>query len=230
MAYFNKSRVMIKATRALQTLDQVKSHTNYVGYGSKQLGEQERGAFFSKDKDKASHSAFIQRVAENPALQHSLSIKVQKLVFSLREEDYRAYCRSGRDYKDIVRATLEKYEKKHNVKLDWIANIHAENDASSHPHAHVIIKGVSDSKGDRGFTRIRFDKEDFNMMRDDFDNELENHAEYTMMERIDMDKVMKDMGSSFEQMTAAFEAEIKKEQMKAEVERNATKRDKGRGR
>lgn len=227
-------KVVIKGFRGLQTIKQVKAHAKYVGQNSKQLADHEKDAFFSRDEDQADIKQFIKRVEKHPALQHSLSIKVQKMVLSLTEEDYEAYKRSGLDFKDIVRQTLHAYEQKHQVKLDWVANIHAENDAKRHPHCHLIIKGVSDTKGERGYNRIKFTKEDYKDLRQAFSQELERNARYTFLERIDLKDVLKDMTQSFESVMQSVDQDLKKREWENEAakdkELKKKNKDKGRGR
>jgi hypothetical protein len=228
------SKVVIKGFRGLQTIKQLKAHAKYVGENSKQLADHEKGAFFSRDEDKADIKQFIKRVEKHPSLQHSLSIKVQKMVLSLTEEDYEAYKRSGLDFKDVVRQTLHDYEQKHQVKLDWVANIHAENDAKRHPHCHLIIKGVSDIKGERGFNRIKFTREDYKDLRQAFSEEIDRNARYTFLERIDFKDVLKDMTKSFEGVMQSVDQDLKKREWENEAakdkEMNKKNKDKQRGR
>jgi uncharacterized protein (DUF2267 family) len=205
-----RSRVFIKRTRGLQKVDQVVAHASYVGRGSKTLGEHEKDAFFSRDSDKASRKEFIDRIKNHSSLQHHLSIKAQKLIFSLKELDYEEYKKTGKDFKDLVRETLGRYEKEHGVKLDWIANIHAVNDAKSHPHCHIIIKGVSDTKGERGYNRIQFTKEDFVNMKETFLQALEREVPRDPYEEIErMKQNMKDMSRAWEAVATVIEQEIK---------------------
>lgn len=208
------ANVFIKRTRALQTINQVKAHAKYVGFRSKELKEK---GFFGRDTDHADMKSFIERIENHKSLKHEKAIKAQKLIFSLKQYDYEAYKRSGKDYKDLVRATLKEYELKNNVKLDWIANIH---EADGHPHVHVIIKGVSDTKdADGKYKRIYFKKEDFKDMKENFNREFERDAVPLNHEKFDMNKTLKDIGKGFEQVTNRISRDIEKEQMKAEREK-----------
>lgn len=208
------SKVFIKRTRGLQKISQVKAHAKYVGFRSK---EAEEKGFFSRDEDRADYKKFIDRIEKNPALKHPQSIKAQKLIFSLRQVDYDAYKRSGKDYKQLVRKTLAEYERKHGVKLDYIANIHEK---EGHPHCHVIIKGVSDSKDEKGrFKRVKFTKEDFKEMKEDFDKEFEKDVQYKLSEKYDIPKVMSDISKGFEQVLKAMARDAEKDKQLAEAER-----------
>lgn len=204
------AKVFIKRTRGLQKVSQVEAHAKYVGFRSKETKEK---GFFGRDTDRADYKDFIKRIEENPALKHTSSIKAQKLIFSLKENDYEVYKKSGLDYKHLVRETLKKYEERHNVKLDWIANIH---EAEGHPHCHIIIKGVSDIKGERGYTRIKFKKEDFQEMKKDFDKELEKEIDH---ERMDFEKTLNDITKSFDAVLKGISKELEKENEKAQMQR-----------
>lgn len=228
------AKVFIKRTRALQKIDQVKAHCKYVGFRSMEKSEH---GFFGREKNYEDYKKFIKRIENNPALRHQNSIKAQKLIFSLKEQDYEAYKRSGKDYRDLIRSTLESYERKHNVKLDWIANIHEANSAESHPHVHVIIKGVSDEKDKDGkYTRIVFKKDDFKDMKSNFDMEFEKDAKYNWYEKIDFEKTINDISKGFERVIEDIKRDAEKEQMKGEylrhknIEKEIKDKDKGIGR
>ncbi|MED1143335.1 relaxase/mobilization nuclease domain-containing protein, partial [Bacillus licheniformis] len=49
--------------------------------------------------------------------------------------------RFATDLKELVRDTMNRFEGKHNVKLDWVAAVH---DDKGHPHAHVVIRGYNE--------------------------------------------------------------------------------------
>lgn len=208
--------VFIKGVRGLQTIDQVKAHSKYIGFRSqeKEKGDNQQAGFFSKDFDKyADYKSFIKRIKDNPALKHPKSIKAQKLIFSLKDKDYNAYLKSGKDYKDLIRATLKEYEEKHNVKLDWIASVHTidGNGKSNHPHVHVIIKGVSDIKDKDGrYKRIKFSKNDFKDMKDTFNKEFEKEAQYETFEKYKIDKSINDIGKAFEMVLKEIKRENEK--------------------
>src|SRR5690554_4904341 len=111
----------IKWTGGLKSITKVKAHVKYVGFRSQ---EREEKGFFGRDDDRVNYNDFLKRIENNPALKHTESIKAHKLIFALKEEEYKAYKRSGKDFKDLARETLKQYENKYNVKLDWIGNIH----------------------------------------------------------------------------------------------------------
>lgn len=214
-------KVFIKNTRALNKINQVEAHAKYVGFRSKEISEK---GFFGRDSNKVDYKEFVKRIEKHPALQHSKSIKAHKLIFSLKEVDYNAYLRSGKDYKDLVRKTLEYYENKHGVKLDWIANTHAK---EGHPHCHVIIKGVSDLKDSEGkYKRIKFSKEDYKEMKEIFDKEFYKDVQYrpeelekSLLDKNAQDKIMKDIANGFRAVTNDIAREAEKQQKQGEYER-----------
>lgn len=219
-----RSRVFVKITRGLQQIEHVVAHVKYVGFRSREAGEK---GFFSRDEDRADYKAFVDRVKQHPALRHSKTIKVRKMIFSLREKDYQAYKRSGKNFRDLVRNTLHHYERKHGVRLDWVANIH---EAEGHPHAHVIIKAVSDVKDENGRSkRIVFRKDDLQEIKQVFEQELERDARYHWYERLDLEMTMMDMARSFEGVTKQIKRDIERVQLEAEYEKRRNQ-EKGRGR
>lgn len=191
------STVFLKSTRALNTIEQVTAHAKYVGFRSKELNEK---GFFDKNLNNSDYKLFIKKVGSHPALKFSKSIKAHKLIFSLRERDYAAYKRSGKDYKDLIRATLNDYEKNHGVKLEWIANVHEKDD---HPHCHVIIMGASSEKDSSGrYKRIFFSKDDYAQIKQDFDLHLDKDAEYYDTEKIDLEKTIKSIELGFDRINS----------------------------
>lgn len=210
-----RSVFFIKCKGGIRELSKVKAHVRYVGFRSKEIGDTK--GYFGRDSDSADYKGFIERIENNKALKHSNTVKAQKLIFALKEEDYTAYKRSGKDYKDLVRATLKNYEEKHNVKLDWIANIH--NQESRNPHCHVIIKGVSDIKGERGYKRITFKRDDLRDMRTSFQQAFDKDVKYKFHEREEVKEVLKETTRGFEAVLRALKREFKKEQARNEFEK-----------
>lgn len=208
--------VVIKRTGWLKNVNQVKSHVKYVGFRSREI-QGDKGVFFNSNENSTDYKEFIKRVENNKAIKHPNAVKVHKIVFSLNQKDYEAYMRSGKDYKDLIRETLKHYEEKHGVKLDWIGNIH---NSDGHPHAHIIIKAVSDNKDLSGkYKRIYYKKEDFKELREIFDKEFEREAEYRgfeKLDKLDFEKTINDIGKGFEAVIKDIKKDVKKEQYKAE--------------
>lgn len=207
-----------KKNETIKNIEELAGHLKYIGFRSQELSEEQHKGFFGRDNDHVNYKAFIARVKNNKALKHPRCVKAHKLVFSLRQTDYEAYKRSGKDYKHLIRATLKKYEDKYNVKLDWVASIH---DVKGHPHCHVVIKGVSDIEQERGFPRIWFKiPDDFKDMKFDFENEFMKDVKYKFFEREDVKDITKDASKGFEAVLNAIKQEIKKDQAKGEYEKN----------
>lgn len=213
--------VLIKRTGGVQKIKDLKAHLGYIGFRSREKDDEKKG-FFNREVDNANFKEFVTRIETNRALKHPKSIKAHKLVFSLKQKDYEAYLKSGKDYKDLIRATLKEYEEKHGIKLDWIASIH---DAEGHPHAHVVIKAVSDEKDKEGkYKRIFFKKEDFKEMKDIFNKEFEKEVEYKEYEKLTKDEkqfnsMLLDIGKGFELVGRQIQRDVEKEQFKKEVKK-----------
>lgn len=216
--------VLVKYTGAAKDIQKVKAHVKYVGFRSKEIEGVQLG-FFSKDSENTDYKEFIKRIETNKALKHPSAVKAHKLVFSLKDKDYEAYKSTGKDYKDLIRATLKEYEDRNNVKLDWIASIHEKDGKgnTNHPHVHVIIKAVSDRKDTEGkYKRIFFKKEDYQQMRSDFDKEFERYAQYSTFERLDkneLDKTTEDIAKGFEAVLKGIENDIKKEEYEQNIKK-----------
>jgi len=220
--------VFAKRTGYTKSFQTVKNHLKYIGFRSKE--KEEKGAFFDKDNNKVDYKEFYKRLEENKALKHPNAVKAHKIVFSLREEDYKSYLESGKDYKDLIRATLKEYEEKHNIKLDWIANIHSKDGKgkSNHPHAHVVIKGVSDKNSDGKYQRVKFDKNDFKEFKDMFNKEFTKESEYKEYEykdfkpyeytRGEIDRTLTDVAKGIEAVTRNIEYELSKDEAAGEME------------
>lgn len=89
---------------------------------------------FNQDQDNIDRRDFFQKLNEQP----KRGVVGHKLVISLSEEERQNY---KTDLKELVRDTMNRFEGKHNVQLDWIASVH---DDEGHPHAHIVIRGYNE--------------------------------------------------------------------------------------
>lgn len=222
------SRVFVKALRPAKNINTVKGGLYYIGRDSPDVKRSPdlQNQYFGRLNDREDVKRFLYRIKNHRALKHPLSVKTHHLVFSLRKMDYEAYKRSGRDYKEIVRAILKDYEGKHGVKLDWIAHIHDGEKSNAHPHCHVIIKAVSDNLGDRGYKRVFFKAEDFKQFRESFDLELDRHAQYRLYEREEVRELSENFGKSFKTVMDSIAFEAKQKKHEQEFERGKIKKKK----
>lgn len=228
------SRAFVKNLKPTKNINTLKSGVRYIGIESKDLEKNAdlQRKWFGRDEDLITDSKpFVDRVANHRALKHPKATKSHHLVFSLRKVDYEAYKRGGVDYKDLVRSVLGDYEKKHGVKLDWIAHIHDGDKSDSHPHCHVIVKAVSDTLGDRGFSRIKFYGNDMKDMRVSMEQELDRHAKYRLMERVDIRGISETFSKSFASVMESLAYDSERKKQEAEYERHSRpKKKRGRGR
>lgn len=156
---------------AVKDIKAVQSHLKYIGFRSRERSPDDK-LFFGRNEDQSDWRAFFERVRDHKALQHSQTPKVHKMIFSLRKDDYEAYLKSGRSYRDIVRASLEDYERRKGVTLDWIAVVHDQN---HHPHCHVVVRAVSETQADGKSRRIFFSRDDIREIKSAFNVEVERH-------------------------------------------------------
>ena len=177
--------VVVKGLKYVQKIEHVKGYLKYIGFRSNELAtsqaREEYGLdntkFFSKDSNNADYKAFIDRIENHKALKHSKSVKMHKMVFSLKQEDYKNYLldSDGKDFKDLVRKTLDDFSKYKGQQYDWIAVEHLtdKDKLSTHPHIHLCIKGVTEQGA-----RVKFTKEDYQFLREKFDVEYNKVCEY----------------------------------------------------
>jgi hypothetical protein len=222
-------RAFVKNRRPTNNVNTTKRGVYYIGIDSLdvQKNPELQRNWFGPGQDLITDpNPFIERVRNHRALKHPKAVKSHHLIFSLRKVDYDAYKRSGRDYKEMVRSILGDYEKKHGVKLDWIAHIHEGEKSAEHPHCHVVVKAISDNLGDRGFQRIKFMAEDMKEMRASMELELDRFAKYRLLERENMNDISEQFGKSFSDVmeSIAYDAERKKRE--GENEREYTKKKK----
>ncbi|MCY8002570.1 relaxase/mobilization nuclease domain-containing protein [Bacillus haynesii] len=89
---------------------------------------------FTATQDNIKRIEFFQKLNEQP----KVGVVGHKLVISLSEDEKERY---GTDLKELVRDTMNRFETKYNVKLDWVSAVH---DDKGHPHAHVVIRGYNE--------------------------------------------------------------------------------------
>ncbi|MDQ4712344.1 MULTISPECIES: relaxase/mobilization nuclease domain-containing protein [Bacillaceae] len=89
---------------------------------------------FTAAQDKIQRIEFFKKLNEQP----KRGVVGHKLVISLSEDEQGRF---ATDLKELVRDTMNRFEGKHNVKLDWVAAVH---DDKGHPHAHVVIRGYNE--------------------------------------------------------------------------------------
>ncbi|COE16436.1 Relaxase/Mobilisation nuclease domain [Streptococcus pneumoniae] len=88
---------------------------------------------FTAAQDTIPRIEFFKKLNEQP----KRGVVGHKLVLSLSEDEQGRF---ATDLKELVRDTMNRFEGKHNVKLDWIAAVH---DDKGHPHAHIVIRGYN---------------------------------------------------------------------------------------
>lgn len=222
-------RAFVKNRWPTKNVNATKRGVYYLGVDSMDVKNQPelQKKWFGREQDLITDpNPFVDRIKNHRALKHQQATKSHHLIFSLRKHDYTAYKRSGRDYKEIVREILGDYEKKHGVKLDWLAHIHDGEKSNEHPHCHVIIKAVSDNLGDRGYKRIKFQKDDFANMRVSMETELDRHSQYKALERDDVRSISEDFGKSFASVMDSMARDAEKKKRESEFERGKDKKKK----
>lgn len=214
--------VIVKKTGHVTTLNKVKAHIKYIGFRSQEIEREDgdifkfpKGQFFNDKFNNVNYKHFIKGIEENNALKFPKSIKAHKFVFSLDNFDYKAYTDKGKEFKDLIRDTIESYEKDKGVKLNWIATEHIVDGKgkSHHPHCHVVICGVSELNKDGKYTRIKFNKEDFKNLRETFNSELKKEIGNIEKKFPEKDKsIMNDVSKGFEMVFNEIQKDVKKKE------------------
>ena len=91
--------VVVKGLKYVTNTSKVRAHIKYIGFRSNELAVEEarkeygldNTRFFSKDENNADYKQFLERIENHKALQHPKSVKMHKMVFSLKQEDYKNY-------------------------------------------------------------------------------------------------------------------------------------------
>lgn len=110
----------------------IKEHIKYMEADREH--HRNKPELFNQDQDNIQRKDFFQKLNEQP----KRGVVGHKLVISLSEEERQNY---KTNLKELVRDTMNRFEGKHNVKLDWVAAVH---DDEGHPHAHVVIRGYNE--------------------------------------------------------------------------------------
>lgn len=233
--------VIVKGTGYTNQISKVIGHLKYIGFRSDEIAEKkvreelglDKGRFFTKDKNSEDYKVFLKDIETDKRLKHSKSIKAHKLVFSLKEVDFDNYLKlSNKSYKNLVRETLEEFGKTKNQNLKWIAVEHLtdnDNNKSKHPHVHVVIKGVAEDG-----TRVKFKKEDYQLMRDIFDKEFNKVVEYekSYYREIDLNRNLeKELSNTLKKVFNSIEKDFEKsfrEKQKIRNEQNSRERKRNR--
>ena len=206
--------VMVKKTGGGKQISVLVKHLKYIGFRAREKEVENKGFFNEKQDNGVDYNKFINEIKENKALQHPNSNKYHKFVFSLSKNEYK---NSNRDFKDLLRCTLARYEKNHNLKLNWIGSFHG---TTEHPHCHVVISGVSkDKKSDGCYKRIYFDKDRFKELRDNFQIEVDRD----MVKTYEQDHKPSRLNSSMSLVSDLFERMARELQKDAEREREHDK-------
>ncbi|MFF0653491.1 relaxase/mobilization nuclease domain-containing protein [Bacillus velezensis] len=109
----------------------IKEHIKYIELDREH--HQTPPELFTAAQDTIPRIEFFKKLNEQP----KRGVVGHKLVISLSEDEQGRF---ATDLKELVRDTMNRFEGKHNVKLDWIAAVH---DDKGHPHAHIVIRGYN---------------------------------------------------------------------------------------
>lgn len=142
----------------------VLSHLKYIGFRSRELDfDKDTKGLFDEKSDQASLKKFYKSIENEPGLKHSSTVKIHKMIISLKQEDYEKY---GKDFKDIARFAMKSLEERKGVKLEWVGAVHLK---EGHPHVHLAIKSIGKDLSDGSNRRLYIDKEDIDFLRSEID-------------------------------------------------------------
>ncbi len=96
----------------------------------------DRVGAFNRSTDHADVASFVRRL-DDPATRDEQCAKMHRIMVSLSRP---AWDRCGLEsWKPVVRESLAAFEKRHGIRLDWVAAEHLD---PRHPHVHIDIKSV----------------------------------------------------------------------------------------
>lgn len=194
-----------------RNLEKAKAHIKYVGFRAREMQNEVKG-FFDKEHDKgANWEDFYSKVNSSKVIRHPWAVKVHKLTLSMRELDYKAYERSGKNYKDLTREFMKRMEYETGLKLDWIA---AEHQVKGHPHVHVIVKSSGFNMVTGKEHKLFLGKDELKLIKDFMTEHIQQHAQYTFAEQA-TEFLRKNHNAMMSAINAAFndserDAEIKR--------------------
>lgn len=177
------------------------AHVNYIQY--RRGDDREDGKpreFFSSDKDGIQGREVKQDLEKAPRSM----VVAHKIILSpgLQGVDMKAYARD----------VLQETGREKGLDLDWRAVIHKNTD---HDHSHIIVYGR-----DKNGRQVKFDKRDYQKMREAGDRYLERNHYYERFMHRDMDRQLK-TGTERERGDNLFERLIK------DLNSNEPEREKG---
>lgn len=193
----------------------VLSHLKYIGFRSRELDfDKETKGLFDKNSEQASLKKFYSSIEKEPGLRHSSTVKIHKVIISLKQEDYEKY---GRDFKDVAREMMKGLERRKGMELEWVGSVHLK---EGHPHVHLAIKSIGRDFDDNSTTRLYLDKDDIKFMRDEVDRSTGRDFHYARDESIERShldlSVMKEFSKTMEKLTREGERETQRSKGKAE--------------
>lgn len=179
-------------------LTQAAKSVRYHAFRSREEPKDRLGAF-DRRSDHANVRSFIDSlddpVTRDRKLKNGRTVeyaKMHRLMFSLHRKDFEA-C-GFTSWKPVIREALEGFEKKHGIKLEWIA---AEHLSATHPHVHVDVKSVYTAPdGTRHRLRIS------NQMRLDLRAEVERIVDRERRERDEERRQQREFNSAVRDLTS----------------------------
>jgi len=150
-------------------LGKAKAHVNYIAFRSREMPEEERGAF-GKTSDHADVAKFRDNLGDHMT-RHPMATKAYKMTISLSEKEFRELGLSS--WKPIVREAMANLEKEWGRQFQWIASEHM---AKGHPHVHIVIKATAWHET-RRYGQLRLDKQHLQDIKKEFGRVLDRHRE-----------------------------------------------------
>lgn len=218
-ASYSKDPGLHKKTEDPNSTRKVKSHLQYIAFRSREQDrDSETYGLFDKNSDNSSLDQFYQKIVDDPALKHSNTIKLHKLIIGFHREWFDRY---NMEYKELTRHIMQGIEERKGVKLDWVAAEHLKENS---PHVHVAIKSTGvDEAGQT--KRLYLYKEDIEWVKGEIDR-FTGREQFLEQDRtldrddLGMDKdLLREMSSTLERM--AKEGERETQQAKTQAERKS---------
>jgi hypothetical protein len=125
----------------------------YYAFRTREV-EQDRVGIFDRSSNHADVNRFIRSLddpltREQPGQPPRIP-KMHRMLFTMSGQEFKRWELTS--WQPIIRETMENFQRRHGIKLEWVA---AEHPSPRHPHCHVAIKSVyEDQDGNRHRLRI----------------------------------------------------------------------------
>lgn len=157
--------------RYRKDFEKTKNHVLYIGFRARETEQEERGHFDAEKNHGVAYRAHLDRIQNDPALQHPSTVKSHSVILSVTRNDFEGLKAQGISLKDIAREWMSDLEKSKGLKIDWLAAVHEK---GHHPHVHISMSGIAKDESGRS-KRLYIGKDEYSDFRKRLEQQLERY-------------------------------------------------------